>query len=64
MKLKFTNHGEDDLVKNYVSVRFASGDEPDVVLLPDRPVALALLNQDQLLDAKECFLTCRKRWNM
>ncbi|SDX44595.1 extracellular solute-binding protein [Paenibacillus sp. CF384] len=52
VKLKFTSMNADDL-KNSVSVRFASGDEPDMVMMPVKDVALSLYNAGQLLDGKD-----------
>lgn len=52
VKLKFTSMNAEDL-KNSVSVRYASGDEPDMVMIGDKNVALSLYNAGQLLDGKE-----------
>jgi putative aldouronate transport system substrate-binding protein len=52
VKLKFSSMSGEDL-KNSVSVRYASGDEPDLVLMGAKDVALSLYNSGQLLEAKE-----------
>ncbi|MDI4649713.1 extracellular solute-binding protein [Cohnella hashimotonis] len=52
VSLTFSSMNGEDL-KNAVTVRYASGDEPDLVMFPFKDVALSLYNSGQLLDARE-----------
>lgn len=50
--LKLTNLTAEDL-RNTVAVRFASGDAPDVVVLPFKEVAISLFEQGQIAEVSD-----------
>ncbi|QTH42653.1 extracellular solute-binding protein [Cohnella sp. LGH] len=52
VSIKFSSMTGEDL-KNAVSVRYASGSEPDLVMFSYKDVARSLFESGQLLDAKE-----------
>lgn len=52
VNLKLTNLTAEDL-RNTVAVRFASGDAPDVVVLPFKEVAISLFEQGQIAEVSK-----------
>lgn len=52
IKLTAINGGD---IETTLSTRFASGDEPDVMMLPSRELAFTLSDQNLLVDAKKIY---------